>query len=176
MTWKFDTTILKIFNRNSLPKWQWFFVMTAHVAFLFISLYLLPILYFLLNNTFLPIIQLSTFAVASIAVGFLMKAIILRPRPHNLVTYLGKADSSFPSSHTSVAIGLAVILSMYVPMLTVLWFLLAFLVALGRIYIQMHYPTDVVGGIIIGLILSYITLHFVSPSFLAYPYSLLPTL
>ncbi len=162
MSWKLDTVMLKHFNQKALPRWQWFFVMTAHVAFLFVVLYILPIIYFYFNNNLIAIIQMTVFAVSTIAVGYLMKAIILRPRPHNHVTYLGRTDSAFPSSHTSVAFGLAFILSIYLPMLTFAWIILAMLVGLGRIYIQMHYFSDVFGGIIIGLTLALLTLVFVS--------------
>jgi len=55
-------------------------------------------------------------------------------------------------------------LSIYLPTLTIVWIILAMLVGLGRIYIQMHYLSDVIGGIFIGLILAFITLIFISPS------------
>ena len=164
MSWKLDELMLKHFNKKSLPKWQWFFVMTAHVFFLAITLYALPIMYLYLNNSILAIIQITFFAISTICIGYFLKAVILRPRPHNHVTYLGKTDSSFPSSHASVAFGLAYILSIYLPTLSIVWIILAMLVGLGRIYIQMHYLSDVIGGIFIGLILAFITLIFISPS------------
>ncbi len=163
MSWNPDTIVLKHFNKKSLPKWQWFFVMTAHVGFLFAVLYVLPILYLYGLGEVIAILQMTVFAISAIVLGYLMKALILRPRPHNHVTYLGKSDSSFPSSHTSVAIGLAVILHLYLPGLTVLWFFLATLVGFGRIYIQMHYLSDVLGGIVIGFVFAFLTLYFLQP-------------
>ena len=59
---------------------------------------------------------------------------------------------SFPSSHTAVAIGIATALSFYNVPLGVAAFLMAILVAFGRVAAGMHYPTDVLGGAVVGVV------------------------
>ncbi len=61
---------------------------------------------------------------------------------------------SFPSGHsaTSVGSGFAFMLGCSKKKWGVPVFILGILVALSRIYVRIHYPTDVIAGIIIGLI------------------------
>lgn len=59
---------------------------------------------------------------------------------------------SFPSSHTAVAVGVAAaLMALQVP-IGVVAIIGAVLVAFGRIAAGMHYPSDVLGGIAIGLL------------------------
>ncbi len=59
---------------------------------------------------------------------------------------------SFPSSHTAVAVGVATaLMALHVPM-GVVAVIAAILIAFGRIAAGMHYPSDVLGGIAIGLL------------------------
>ncbi|GGA32167.1 phosphatase PAP2 family protein [Kroppenstedtia guangzhouensis] len=61
-------------------------------------------------------------------------------------------DYSFPSGHTAAAFSLALIWIFHVPWLSVLLFPLAMAVGLSRIYLGLHYPTDVVVGAWLGTI------------------------
>ncbi len=89
-----------------------------------------------------------------------LKNIIARPRPcwvNTDITLLVKnpTDYSFPSGHTQA--GFAAVF--------VLWFeknkfwrgvlILASVIAFSRLYLYVHFPTDVLGGIVIAFILSY---------------------
>lgn len=99
--------------------------------------------------------QLTTHLINStLTIG--IKYIVQRPRP--FVTYpsiekYGKAGSlSFPSGHTSMAFATATSLSLnfrkwYVVCPAFLW---ASSVAYSRMYLGVHYPTDVLAGAIIG--------------------------
>lgn len=59
---------------------------------------------------------------------------------------------SFPSSHTAVAVGVAIALSYANIPTGVAAFLIALLVAFGRVAAGMHYITDVVGGAAVGVL------------------------
>lgn len=95
---------------------------------------------------------------------FFLKDLVSRPRPYNYTEWIGtynwpefinkESSFSFPSGHTTSSIGAAVALFQYnkkklgIPLL-----ILAVLIALSRIYVHVHYPTDVLAGIVEGILL-----------------------
>ncbi len=101
----------------------------------------------------------------SMALGFLvsniaLKNIVDRIRPYdldplinNLVT---ETDASFPSGHTTASFACAIAYFKMLPkrVYGVLAIILASLIAFSRLYLGVHYPSDVLAGVIIGLICS----------------------
>ena len=103
-------------------------------------------------------------AIGAIAVNLWLKVVIARPRPYadvNGIYYplwqmLGshiESDYSFPSGHTNAAF------ASMVPLFILgnkrwswLALLFAFLMGVSRIFLVVHYPSDVLGGIITGTI------------------------
>ncbi len=59
---------------------------------------------------------------------------------------------SFPSSHTAIAVGVAVALTFADARIGAAAIVLAVLVAFGRVASGMHFPTDVLGGAVIGVV------------------------
>lgn len=91
---------------------------------------------------------------------FLVKNIVQRPRPSyvlNNVIEVGDArrDFSFPSWHTTVSFAAAYVLVLHHKKLRVSYFLLALLIAFSRIYLGKHFPSDILGGIVLGLAIGY---------------------
>lgn len=66
---------------------------------------------------------------------------------------------SFPSGHTTSSFAAAGVLSKYLRNYAVGIFILACLIAFSRIYLYVHYPTDVLAGIVLGLICSRIIIY-----------------
>jgi undecaprenyl-diphosphatase len=58
---------------------------------------------------------------------------------------------SFPSGHTAAAFAMATLVSFHFPILTLPVIIWALLVGFSRIYLGVHYPTDILAGIVIGV-------------------------
>lgn len=86
-----------------------------------------------------------------------LSAVLLRPRP--FVAYPDVRllipipfNASFPSGHTAAAIAIACALFVADPVLGIVAFVMAVFIAFGRILVGVHYPSDILGGIVIGLL------------------------
>ena len=65
------------------------------------------------------------------------------------------STSSFPSGHASSATFAAVILTSYSGFpIAVLWIAIAVVVALSRVVVRIHHLSDILGGIVTGVLLS----------------------
>lgn len=91
-------------------------------------------------------------------VSSILKITIRRPRPFttypDLITKKSAGGSySFPSGHTTMAFANATALSLSFPK----WYVIvpsyayAAAVAYSRMYLGVHYPSDILGGIIVGM-------------------------
>ncbi|OGM08732.1 hypothetical protein A2Z67_00530 [Candidatus Woesebacteria bacterium RBG_13_36_22] len=71
-------------------------------------------------------------------------------------------DSAFPSAHSTAAFGLAVAIFLHDKKIGFLYLLGALLVSLGRIFSNVHYPIDILGGAVLGAFMALITenIHF----------------
>lgn len=72
-------------------------------------------------------------------------------------------DGAFPSSHTAVGFALAITILRHDKKMGILYLIMAGLVGVARIIAHVHYPIDIIGGAVIGTIISGLTSskHFV---------------
>ena len=96
-----------------------------------------------------------------VTVNLILKPVVHRPRPFEVnpaVQLLVKppVDYSFPSGHTSMAFTVVSILFLLKRRgLGIIACILAILIAFSRMYLYVHFPTDVLAGLIIGLLSGY---------------------
>lgn len=88
-----------------------------------------------------------------------LKSFFARERPYlsYSIIELGAAPLdrfSFPSGHTLHAVGFSYVMMSYFPVLG--WFLIPFtlLIIISRMVLGLHYPSDIVAGIVIGLLIA----------------------
>jgi len=113
----------------------------------------------------------QAFIYAAIAFGLctLLKLVLRRSRPHNLdIRTLGFRSYSFPSGHafgTVIFYGLFSYLDFKylvrpsnILIATVVWASII-LVGVSRVYLKLHYPSDVAAGWLVGLISLFIVIQ-----------------
>ena len=107
---------------------------------------------------------------STLATNVILKPLIARPRPYEMRSIEGldkvlmPSDASFPSGHTTVSFSAAFSLFWQdkkygAPMLA-----LAVLISFSRLYFYLHFPTDVLGGVVVGLLASLASKALTPPS------------
>lgn len=93
--------------------------------------------------------------------NILLKNLVARTRPYEVIeglTYLVRRPSeySFPSGHAGSSFAAACVMLRKLPKrYGIPAFVLAVLIALSRLYVGVHYPSDVLFGVISGILISY---------------------
>lgn len=90
----------------------------------------------------------------------IVKNLVSRQRPFELADSINRnffikidkpTDRSFPSGHTQASFIAATILMMAKRKFGIPALILAFLIGFSRLYLKVHFPTDVLGGMLMGI-------------------------
>lgn len=95
-----------------------------------------------------------------------IKDLIQRPRPHQILDWVRAVmplnGFAFPSGHATMAFMAAFILTKYFKR----WYMfypMALIVSLSRIYLGVHYASDVIAGAILGSIVGLVLVYVAEP-------------
>ena len=155
----FDVQILEAIAASRSPTWT-SIAQVVSDAGSFALLAPLAVAFVLLRRWKRPAddIALVVIAAGSAALPSAVKLIVARPRP--TIEHLSHLTSlSFPSEHTTQAaaiyLTIAILLSRglnrgWRELVIVLAALIALAVAWSRVYLGVHYPTDVIAGLLLG--------------------------
>ncbi len=120
---------------------------------------------------------------AALLIGVLLCNVTLKPlvgriRPYDYqLEHFGKEisllisaqhDFSFPSGHTIASFEAAVAITLHNKKLGIPALLLASLIAFSRLYLYVHYPTDVLASIILGTAIAFLGCWLVNKGYQAY--------
>ena len=105
--------------------------------------------------------------VVSWFVAYIIKSIFPTPRPFMVNGDLASViippmDGAFPSGHSATAFALAVTIFLHDRKIGTLFLICAILIGIGRVYANVHYPVDILGGALIGTLVAIIieNVHF----------------
>ena len=101
----------------------------------------------------LSVALLWTVAITAVLV-YLAKNYFKRERPSDPHRGLGADKFSFPSGHAARVTAVAITLSFLFPLWTVAFLLWGTAVALSRVALARHFFSDVIGGTLVGLVVS----------------------
>lgn len=115
------------------------------------------------SRGFAAALHMALTGLATLALYRHLKSRIRRPRPsqslHGIVARVAPLDQfSFPSGHTLHAVAFTVIACAWFPSLAIVLVPFTALVALSRVVLGLHYPSDVLAAVAIGLALAGVSL------------------
>jgi len=164
---RFDDTFLDLINKRMQTRYLdvFMFRVTDLGGAIFSSLILL--LFFIFGNNYIRLIGFEAFIALLISqvIAHSLKKSLSRERPYKIIEQLNTYgidlnDYSFPSGHTTASFSIATTIAINIPRLSLIVFFLAMVVGVSRIYLGVHYPTDVAVGIILGFaVASFIHLY-----------------
>ena len=155
-----DQRLMRRMNRWRAPRWIRYWMIAATRmgdGWLWYGLGVMLLIYGG-SQRFAAIGAAGVSAVTGIGVFKLLKKLSQRPRPCELEPHcwskvLPPDRFSFPSGHTMTAFSIALVVSYFYPSLEGALFFLALSIALSRIVLGMHFLSDVLAGMVIGVAL-----------------------
>lgn len=109
------------------------------------------------------------FAAAALGyvVNFVIHSIWDRPRPYesHVISHpwSSATDASFPSDHASVSFAIAFAVIALDAAAGALLLLAAIVIAVGRLFIGAHYPSDVLAGVVVGAAAAFVVVRLLGP-------------
>lgn len=96
----------------------------------------------------------------------ILKPLVARTRPCDLVPGIAlliprPADYSFPSGHTSAGFAVASALLLEKSKLGIPVLVLAVIIAFSRLYLYVHFPSDVLAGALLGVVSAFVVARYV---------------
>ena len=152
-----DHYIFQLIN-GFVFRWVWLDMVGIYLAQYFIYLMVVILLLFLLKfkkNWKMVLIALTSGLVARFLLTGLIRLLEPRVRPFNIADVnllINRVnEQSFPSGHASFAFGLATVVYLYNKKWGIVFFVLAILISIARIFAGVHWPADILAGAAVGI-------------------------
>lgn len=127
-----------------------------YLVFVVFAIALGCMIYLILQKKWRPVMYFFATLVMSFIVLYFMGLLTIDHRPfmdHQLTQLIAHAPGkSFPSDHTTVATAIALGILVFTPFKKLGWMLVVFaaLIGFARIFVGVHYPYDIIGGLLTG--------------------------
>lgn len=146
-------------------KWRWLDY-TGMFCAQYLGYFLLLLLFLFLVINFKKYWRMVIEAIiAGLFTRFILAGIIwwlwFRPRPFvvlNFIPMIGQspAESGFPSGHASFYFALSTIVYYYNKKAGILFFVSSALIVLARVFVGVHWPSDILVGAVLGVLMGWI--------------------
>ena len=108
------------------------------------------------QNIRMGILVLCSALIARFIITEFIRLIHPRPRPFEVLPDViplvpHPTGGAFPSGHTALAFAIATAIAFYYPKTSILFFLVALSIGISRIAAGVHWPSDVLGGAMVGI-------------------------
>lgn len=109
--------------------------------------------------------MLAALLLSTIISQVIIKSIVKRKRPCQTYSNIKMliaipSDYSFPSGHTASSFACATAICFFFPKTGILFILFAFLISFSRLFLFVHYLSDVIFGIILGILVGILVMIF----------------
>lgn len=141
------------FSLSTNPTIAWSALFISNILIYVLVIFTIIISYLVRRDIFNIVLMLGVSVFAFLS-SYLIKIISKIPRPFielKLTPLFMESGFSFPSSHVTVISAISVIAWNIDYRLGIIFFAFTLLVAISRMIIGVHYPIDVLGGLIIGV-------------------------
>ncbi|KKQ53491.1 MAG: Phosphoesterase PA-phosphatase related protein [Parcubacteria group bacterium GW2011_GWD2_38_11] len=169
----FEIRIVQYFNRIGSRKFDDFLALINSIRFLAFFWFAIVIIAIVKHpeiiNYFLAAVAIVAILHFGITEGIIKHLLLYfipkRKRPYvaypDLIKSIGKkfSDSSFPSSHMASTVAMLFVIVSFYPSLFFLSVTFVLIMAFSRLHSGMHYPSDILAGIVLGLLYGWIAME-----------------
>lgn len=151
-----DRYLLEVIHKNEIPGFDGFFRVFTHMGSAAFCLFVFA-LYFLAGKQKLVAVIFIMALLFGTVINEDIKNIVQRERPEGAVVgiSLTPVNYSFPSQHAQTAFMIAALAAVYFGVqYRLIAYIFAILVAVSRMYLGVHYLTDVAAGAAIGILIA----------------------
>ena len=168
----FDYKIINVVNKIVNNKLTYGFRLLTNFGDIYIPIIILVCIFVFFKNKWFFILQSSSYAFAGL-ITLISKLLAARPRPVEALIKIPKSYS-FPSGHTLTSIVFYVMLIYILSFkifknqrkkLLIIMFLFSLCIAFSRIYLGVHYFSDILGGLIISIPCLLLLINIINKNF-----------
>ncbi len=151
-----DKQIYTIITHFRFPLLTSFMIFLNHTVILFIisTTLIISLAYYRKNKNLILLIISFLF---SLLLSEILKYIFMRPRPQLML--IKETSPSFPSNHSTIVFSTVPIINKIFLNFRIIWVIFAFLIAFSRLYLGVHYLSDIIAGSLLGYSISNLVLY-----------------